>query len=105
MAARMTLSSLMWSTNLRIGIVAHAGPVYAAVVDVVDAAGMTICSQKFLYVLNNQIDGDQVVCPSRDNYVSVLLSRQAKFFKGWFDKIGILMKDLLQITSSLRHVP
>jgi len=105
MAAWMTLSWLMWSTNLRIGIVAHAGPVNAAVVDVVDAAGVTISSQKFLYVLNDQIDGDQVICPPRNNYVGVLLSRQAEFFKGGFDKIGILMEDLLQITSSLRHVP
>ena len=58
----------------------------------------------YLYVLFDEVEGDDVLGAPGDDHVSVLLGRDAELLEGGLDEGRVLVQHVLQIPSSLRNV-
>ena len=65
---------------------------------------MYFCCHHHLYVLLDEVEGDDVLGAPGDDHVGVFLGRDAEFLEGGLDEGRVLKEDVLQVPPSLRYV-
>ena len=72
--------------------------------DSVHGPGALVSCDHILYVLLDQINGHNVLCPPRYDHVCILLGWNTKLFKCWLHQGGVLMKNMLQVSASVFNI-
>ena len=65
---------------------------------------MYFCCHHHLYVLLDEVEGDDVLGAPGNDHVGVLLSRDAELLEGGLDEGRVLKEHVLQVPPSLRYV-
>ena len=55
-------------------------------------------------MLLDQVDGDRVLGAPGDDHVRVLLGRDAELLEGGLDEGGVLVQDVLQVTTPVLDI-